>query len=99
MLWYVKQFAQGAVRLRPAGTTAEFLEVFDAFASTHRGAFVCESLRPGSAATIHLSPAAEEFALMIRAQASAPPARDEVKFLCGNRAAWQRWLESAEESA
>lgn len=95
MHWYVKQFADGQVRLRPGGGAEEFFEVFDAFASTRPDALLCAEHAAGHGLLIYLSPAAEEFARMVQATVCAQPAATGLHLLRGRDAAWRSWFGAA----
>jgi len=82
MSWYAKRFADGRIALRPNGGMKEFTDVFQAFAKTKPGAALfCRFDEDDGSTTVYLSPDAAEFAAMIRACASDPPAPDDHTML------------------
>lgn len=85
MCWYVKQFPNGQVELRPQGGLAEFAEVFEAFARTRAGAAVFCTRDQHGGVTVYFPPVASEFARMIRASEAEQPRIEELTPLCGDR--------------
>jgi hypothetical protein len=83
MPWYAKQFADGRIALHSRGDLEEFTEVFEAFAKTRPRAALFSRTNSDRSVTIYLTPAAEEFAVMIQAAETDEPSSTGLTLLAG----------------
>lgn len=91
MVWFVKRFADGQVRFSPNSTAREFLDVFDAFAATRKGAAILVA-RGAGGLTIYLPPVCAEFAAMIGAEEWHEPLPRALLFLAGDIDCWRGYF-------
>jgi len=84
MSWYAKRFANGCIAFSAHGRAEDFKEVFEAFATTRRGAALFSRRNIDGSVTAYLTPPSEEFAIMIQATATRVPASEGLTLLCGN---------------